>query len=757
MQNNTTHYKDLILIGGGHSHALVLKMWAMQPLAGVRLTLISPATMTPYSGMLPGLIAGNYLFEETHIDLARLCQYANARYIQSAVTGIDLVSKTIMFADRPALGFDLVSINTGITPLLGTPGADQFAIAVKPIANLYSRWQQLVTKLEQLPRQSQPFHLAVVGGGAAGVELIFAFQHAIENNPKITTEIKLHLLHKGARVPEGYPRSLQKVVSEKMQHFNIQLHCDSNVEAVRQNSLIIEGKADLHADALFWCTQAGAPEWIKNGDLELDQQGFIAVNEFLQSTSHEFVFACGDIATQVDTPRPRAGVFAVRQAPTLFHNLRRALLQKPLKPFRPQRSFLSLLVCGGRWAVGYKALPFFPILTGHWVWKLKKRIDQKFMSMFHDLSPLGEMSSNQVDNVISNASQNGAALQETMRCGGCGAKVGSTVLQRVMKQLTPVSNDDIVIGLHNPDDAAVIRIPEKLLLVQSVDVFRALLSDPYLQGKIAAEHALSDVFAMNATPHSALAIVTLPYAAEALVERDLFQLMSGALSVLNQHHCALIGGHTSEGAEMSIGFSVNATATEATVTQKASPKPGHVLILTQPLGTGALFAAHNQLKAKGIWIEEAIHWMTRSNQAAATILSEHRISACTDVTGFGLLGHLLEMLKPHRLQAEVQLSSLPALSGAVNLLQQGITSSLHPDNLRLQRSINRADEWVNNPQYPLLFDPQTSGGLLACIPREEASECLQKLQRAGYEYAAEIGEVVAAGENHVETMITLKD
>ena len=143
MQTSAPVYKDLILIGGGHSHALVLKMWAMKPLPGVRLTLISPQILTPYSGMLPGLIAGHYGLEETHIDLSRLCRYANTRFIQAAVTNIDLSNKEILFTDRAPLGFDLLSINSGISPDLAIPGAAEFATPVKPIAAFYPRWQEV--------------------------------------------------------------------------------------------------------------------------------------------------------------------------------------------------------------------------------------------------------------------------------------------------------------------------------------------------------------------------------------------------------------------------------------------------------------------------------------------------------------------------------------------------------------------------------------------------------------------------------------
>ncbi|RLA37665.1 MAG: selenide, water dikinase SelD, partial [Gammaproteobacteria bacterium] len=487
---------------------------------------------------------------------------------------------------------------------------------------------------------------------------------------------------------------------------------------------------------------ASAATWLSQTDLALDQQGFISVNQYLQSTSHDFVFAAGDIAQQKNYSRPRAGVFAVRQGPVLFNNLRKALLKQSLTVFRPQKTFLSLLACGEQYALACKSGSLMPSFSGKWVWRLKDRIDRRFMSMFSDLQMAeegGAMPS--VSDLISGEKQddNSAA----MRCGGCGAKVGASVLNRVMQRLAPVEHEGVVLGLNSSDDASAIAIPAGEVLVQSVDVFRALLDDPYVLGQISAEHALSDLFAMNARPHSALAIATLPYGAEAIVERDLLQIMSGALAVLNQNNCALIGGHTSEGAELSLGFSVNGTCKAEELLQKSQAKVGHQLILTQPLGTGTLFAAHAQLAAKGEWISQAIVGMQLSNRQAGEIFYRHKASACTDITGFGLLGHLLEMLKPAGLGASINLGQLPCLDGALECFAQGISSSLQPQNGRARRAIHNDEQWHGHPVYPLLFDPQTSGGLLASVAEGEVESCLQSLHKAGYKDACVVGHVRA--------------
>ncbi len=745
MQTLAPTYKDLVFIGGGHSHALVLKMWAMKPLPGVRLTLISPQVLTPYSGMLPGLIAGHYTLAETHIDLSRLCRYANARFIQAPVRGIDLSNKEITFADRSPLGFDLLSINSGISPDLRISGAAEFATPVKPIAAFYPRWQAIKNYLrshDSVAKNAEAYRIAIVGGGAAGVELILAMHFALSSDPTINRPLQFCLVQKGEGLPENYPARLQRKVGELFARLNIDVIANTRVEAVSANTLKGENNKNINFDCLFWCTNASAAAWLTGTGLGLDKQGFISVNQYLQSTSHDFVFAAGDIAQQENFSRPRAGVFAVRQGPVLFNNLRKALLKQSLTVFRPQKTFLSLLACGEKTALACKPGGTMPSFSGKWVWRLKDRIDRRFMAMFSDLAMAddgGAMPS--VPELISGEKQ--ADTSAAMRCGGCGAKVGASVLNRVMQRLAPVEHDGVVLGLNSPDDASAIEIPAGQVLVQSVDVFRALLDDPYVLGQISAEHALSDLFAMNARPHSALAIATLPYGAEAIVERDLLQIMSGAVAVLNENNCALIGGHTSEGAELSLGFSVNGTCKAEQLLQKGQAKIGHQLILTQPLGTGTLFAAHAQLAAKGEWISQAIAAMQLSNRQAGEIFYRHNASACTDITGFGLLGHLLEMLKPAGHGASISLNQLPVLDGALDCFAQGISSSLQPQNSHSAGAINNAEQWRNHPLYPLLFDPQTSGGLLASVAESEVESCLQLLHKAGYKNACVVGHVLA--------------
>ena len=335
-----------------------------------------------------------------------------------------------------------------------------------------------------------------------------------------------------------------------------------------------------------------------------------------------------------------------------------------------------------------------------------------------------------------------------MRCGGCGAKVGANILTRALSQLHPVGGDHILLGLKDPDDAAVVRVPPGKALVHSVDFFRSFIDDPYLFGKVAANHALGDIWAMGAQAQTATSIATVPPGLESKVEDVLFQMMTGAVEVLNDAQCALVGGHTGEGAELALGFAINGLVDDApaTLLRKSGMRPGDVLILTKPIGTGTLFAAHARLAAKGRWIDAALQSMLVSSQKAGQCLRHFGATACTDLTGFGLLGHLVEMTRPSGVDAEINLGALPLLEGAQECVDVDIVSSLHNANLRLRSALTNQEDMAHHRRYPLIFDPQTAGGLLASLPADRAEDCLAALHAIGYKNAVAIGKIWPQGD-----------
>ncbi len=748
--------KDLVLIGGGHSHAIVLRMFGMNPLPGVRITLITEASDTPYSGMLPGHVADFYSHDECHIDLRRLAQFAQAQLYIDRVIGLDLDNKKVLCANRPPVAFDLLSIDIGSTPArITVPGAAQYTIPAKPVSQLLARWYEVVEQVRQNPQQ--PICLGIVGGGAGGVELALAMQSHLQQVLKATQQpidnLEIHLFHRDAELMPNYNSWVRRRLKEILTQRGMKLHLQETVSEVQPHKgrgallcALTESGLIVECDRIFWVTQASAPDWLKAAGLETDSKGFIQVDDRLQSVSHPDVFAAGDVATIVDHPRPKAGVFAVRQGKPLFNNLRQTLLEKPPKPYKPQKQYLSLIGTGdGKAIASWGKFGFGPT---HWLWRWKDRIDRQFMKRFNKLPGMNRGAQSrrageqQENRIIQNPE---ARIQNQMRCAGCGSKVGSTVLERVLyriKQEHPSDRNrkDIVIGLDTPDDAAVVQVPAGQLMVHTIDYFRSLINDPFIFGQISANHCLSDIFAMGATPQSALAIATIPYALEAKVEETLYQLLSGAVKVLAETSTPLVGGHTTEGAELGFGLSCNGLVHPDKLLRKGGMQPGQMLILTKALGTGTLFAADMQRLAKGRWIDGAVESMLLSNQAAAACLIQYGATACTDITGFGLIGHLIEMIQASsQVAVELKLAAIPVLEGARETLQQGIVSSLQPENLRASRFISNLEQVQHRSNYPLLFDPQTSGGLLAAMPVSQANACLTSLQALGYSQSRIIG------------------
>ncbi len=752
---------DLVLVGGGHSHAIALKKFAMKPLPGVRITLITDNAHTPYSGMLPGHVAGFYSYDEAHIDLRRLAVFSKAQLYLDQAIGLELTEKKVICANHPPVAFDYLSIDIGSTPArVGTPGAAKYAIPAKPVPLFLAAWEQIAAQVEQNPMG--PLTLGIVGGGAGGVELALNMQaklHQILTHAGQPTEkLQIHLFHRGTQLLPQHNRWVRGHLEKILFQRGIRIHLREEVSQISADAdqsqplkVICDSGLKVECHHVFWVTQASAPSWIKASGLATDERGFILVADTLQSISHPHVFATGDIATMQNYQRPKAGVFAVRQGKPLFENLRRIVLGQKLLPYHPQARYLSLIGTGDKQAIASWSFLEWrsPLL---WLWK--DQIDRKFMDKFDDLpsmeaeepSSRGDQQPQRQEDNLSSSLLPSPISKPKMHCAGCASKVGSTTLEKVIKRLPIMGGADIMIGLGDPDDAAVLQVPAGQLLVQTVDYFRSLIDDPYIFGQVASNHCLSDIFAMGANPQSALAIVTIPYGTDEKIEETLYQLMSGANKILQDCQSPLIGGHTTEGAELAFGLSCNGLVHPDQLLRKSGMKPGQVLILTKAIGTGTLFAADMRYQAKGRWIEQALESMLLSNQTAAQVLLESGATACTDITGFGLFGHLFEMVKASQVGVELDLDTIPILPGAIETVQAGITSSLHPQNLRLAIYINNATQASDLAKYQLLFDPQTSGGLLAAIPAENVDECIKKLKTFGHKQSSLIGRVIPAPE-----------
>jgi selenide,water dikinase len=721
---------DIVLLGGGHAHVHVLKAFAMRPEPGVRLTLITRDLETPYSGMLPGVIAGLYAPEEAHIDLLRLCAVTGARLIHAEVTGLDRARKRVLLTGRPPMAYDLLSIDVGITPALAPiAGAAQHGIAVKPIGSFLAKFATLRERCRSL---HGPRRIAVIGGGAGGVELILSVRSHLladaRKDGRADGDFSFALVTDG-EILATHDRKVRDSFRRAFAERGITLHERSQARAVTAQAIALDGGQTVPADAVLVTTGAAAPAWFRDTGLALDKDGFLAVGPSLQILNDPNVFGAGDCVTLVETPREKAGVYAVRAGPPLARNLRRHARGEAPQPWRPQRRHLALISTGERYAIASRG-PFKA--EGAWVWSWKDWIDRRWMRMYQDTSAmLARMPKVQPD----------AGALENMRCGGCAAKIGPLPLSQALSRLPPPTVDGVVVGLDAPDDAAVLLPPKSGYLVQTVDFFRAFIDDPFLFGEIAANHALNDVFAMGGTPRHALATAVIPVGSAAKVQEVLFQLLSGARACLDRERVALVGGHSSEGDDLSLGLTVTGEVAADRIARKGELAAGDALILTRPLGTGILFAAAMRGRTHAAAVAAALAEMRRSNREAAAIFLHHGATAMTDVSGFGLVGHLGEMLTASDAEAVLDLPAIPIYADVLALARAGLASTLLPENLAALALIKGN---VAAAVRSVLFDPQTSGGLLAGIPASQAGACMSELRAAGYSHAAVVGRVVRA-------------
>lgn len=366
---------DLVLIGGGHAHVHVLKRFSEAPVAGARLTLIGRDVRTPYSGMIPGFIAGHYDFDDCHIDLARLCAKGGIRLVHAEATGIDRAARRVLLKDQAAVPYDLLSIDVGSAPNVGPiPGAERWAIPVKPIAELGRRWLEFTARMASW---QGPLRIVVIGGGAGGVELSLAIDHRLRGIAK-GTELRLTLATKD-EILMGQAAAAQRRLRAILQRRGIHLLEHTAARRLEQGSVQFADGQWQEADAVFVVTQASAAPWFVHTGLPIDDKGFLAVDDTLRSTGDVRIFAAGDCATVLKHRRPKAGVFAVRQGPPLAENLRRALGGQPPQPFVPQRHYLSIIGTGDGRAVATRG-PF--AIEGRWLWWWKDRIDRRWMRMY---------------------------------------------------------------------------------------------------------------------------------------------------------------------------------------------------------------------------------------------------------------------------------------------------------------------------------------------------------------------------------------
>ncbi len=687
-----TATRELLLAGGGHTHALLLQRWAMRSQrrpAHARISLVSRRGESLYSGMVPAVVAGLRPPQAAVINLRRLCDQAGVVFIEAEITGLDPDRRELKLADRPPLRFDVLSLDVGAVTAAAGPGG---GMAVKPL-------EPFLAWLEGLPA-GRP--VCIRGGGAAAVEVALALRGRGRS---------VRLLLRGERLRLGSAAAEQ-----------------AGETLLVRAGVTIERTAADDAPADLLCTGSRAPHWLAAAGLPVESgSGRVQTEASLEVLGSPGLFASGDCGVIADCPRPPSGVWAVRAAPVLADNLTRCLAGRPRSRWRPQRWALQLLGDGGAQASGPRALACWGPLTfgpSRWLWHWKEHLDRRFLERLAEGAPM--------------------AMAEPAACRGCAAKLAAVPLRSALARLAgdappPASEDAVPLGRGAAGE----------LWLQSVDGFPALLEDPWRNARLTTLHACSDLWACGAEVSSAQALVTVPQAGPALQEELLLQTLAGVRAVLDPLGAALLGGHTVEardGGGLALALTVNGRVPKGQTPWPKGPlQPGQRLLLSRPLGSGVLLAAAMAGAGRAAWIDGLLAALERSQAPLVAVLAAHGCCACTDITGFGLLGHLGEMLAGAAGGPRVWLEAgaLPAYPGAAELLVQGHASSLAPANAQALTLLEGPVKLVGGAawQQLLLIDPQTCGPLLAALPAERAEAALAAVRRAGFAQAALIGRV----------------
>lgn len=740
--------REVVLVGGGHSHIGVLRSLARQPLAGVRLTLISIDSHTPYSGMLPGYVAGHYRYDQTLIDLRRLAQFAGARCYVDEVIGIDREARQVLCRDRPPVSYDLLSINIGSTPhSAAVPGAAEYATAVKPIHRFNEGWLRL---LDRVRSRAAVTTFAVVGAGAGGVEMILAMQHrlcrelrALGRSPD---ELRFHLLSASAEVLPRHNAGVRRCFDHLLAERGVLVHRAAVVTRVLPGSLGLSSGESLAIDEVVWVTQAGGAPWLRECALSLDGSGFIEVRNTLQTVTDPLIFAAGDCAALVGSPLEKSGVFAVRQGEVLAANLRRLACGQPLQDYRPQSRWLALIGTGDQQAVASRGAMY---ARGHWVWLWKIWIDRRFM-----------------DRLATRSTRSGVAatgspiadLDEIQASEAPGVLAGCCLPAGWAVPATPDGSLDSLLGGPGggetlrtslaPDTgaASVVQTGES---IRTVNFLVAPVDDPWLFGRMAAAHVLSEFFARGGDAQAAQILVVVPPGCERRIAGDVSAVCRGVDQELRASGCALTAVRTVSGNELAVVLVTDGRAGSRAQTARlpAGIRPGDVLMVNKPIGLATLLAAHRRFPLPGRYIDEALRLLVESNQDAASCFREHEATACIRLEGFGLPEQLAALVTRVGLAAEIDTAAVPVADGAAMALALLRSSRSLRDGHRVRDSADR------NPSAPaperigaaLFRAGLTAGGLLASVPDARAAGCLRALRALGYTRAASVGRVLAAG------------
>ncbi|HHB81431.1 MAG TPA: bifunctional NADH dehydrogenase FAD-containing subunit/selenide, water dikinase SelD, partial [Aliiroseovarius sp.] len=511
MQQNSVLVRDLVLIGGGHTHALVARMWGMKPIEGVRLTVINPHPTAPYSGMLPGYIAGHYPRAALEIDLVKLARFAGARRVLGHAEAVDPEAGLVRLADGREIAWDVAAIDVGIhAQMLEIEGFADHGCGAKPLDVYAARWEDFRARAIAGEVAGE---VAVIGGGIAGIELALAMAHALRTGG---VAARVSLIEAGADIAAANPGA-RRTLARAMEKLGVEVVVNARPTRITAEAVHLADGRVVASRFTVGAAGARAHEWLTRTPLPLTNDGYVRVGADLRVEGQAALFAAGDCAHMTHAPRPKAGVFAVRAAPVLYKNLAAAVTGAPMRRFHPQKHYLKLISLGDKSAIVEK---WGRAASGPALWRWKDRIDRKFMDKFHALPamPAPPMAPH-----VARALEAEGLDASRPLCGGCGSKVAPLTLSAALAELAQTRRADV---LSVPgDDAAVLAGADGPRQVLTTDHLRAFTNDHALLARITAVHALGALWAMGATPQAAPLSATLPRMSEALQARSMAETL----------------------------------------------------------------------------------------------------------------------------------------------------------------------------------------------------------------------------------------
>ncbi len=710
MQMTINH---LVLIGGGHTNVLLMRKWLMYPklMPEIPISIISRDSHLVYSAMFPSVISKSISLDDSLIDIRFLAKEAKISFLKAEVTFIDFQLKRIYLKNRPIIDYSKLVLNYGSQTKIPKEFEDlvnnKIAFPIKPFFRAY----EIIKNEDQYDSEKElPF--VIVGSGLAAIEVAFALRKRWENR-------FLKILCRSNKIDSKILKSLHR----------------SNIELIES----------LPSDfgKILLCTGNKSPLWVSKNIADLDVKGRVITNQQLKLKKFLGVFAAGDCAVIESSKRPSSGIFAVKVLNILANNLKKDIKGESLKKWFPQRFGLQIVNSYTRKIPKAFAIYGNLVLGPHFLfWYLKNKIDKDFIKKFHSF----------------NKTMNQKSKEDwTDDCRGCAAKIPQSTLN---KSLRSAQLEHFAVS---PEDSVEIYNNDQNIIFQSVDGFPALVSDPWLNAKITVLHACSDLWACGVKLSSVQALVSLPKVQKDFQSFLFSQSLKGIKSTVEEQGGELIGGHTFESRSLinkpySLGIDISLTVQGILQNGvkpwlKSGMQKGDIILLSRPLGVGIFFAAQMQNINLRDSSEEIMRYLVTSQQPLIDHIYSLQeefgktfINAATDITGYGFIGHLKEMIDSSNLLRKdnnlepikvlLDLSAFKAYPGIFDLIQKGIKSSLFDSNKEILDQIfaenqnkriisfsqkNKVYNYSFKEKISLLLDPQTCGPILiSCQPKYES-------------------------------------